>query len=140
MKKMILVTVMMVTMLTGCGIKGETNVNDSIQESISTIGDQTDELVGVCSVEIRDRTHLELMKNDFIDYMEESYVEEGVSEDCKDDIIELVRSIEYDPSLAGGYDVEQLQIDFVNILVNYGELPSLCAGMTLDEVERAGSR
>ena len=60
--------------------------------------------------------------------------EYGISEDCKDEIIKLVDSIEYDPSFEYGYDLEQLQIDLVNILVKHGNLPEECYGMTIDEI------
>lgn len=132
-KLMILVTIMMVG-LTACGNKEEakvciadrtTNVNYDLNESDSEYVET-----------IHDEEELEELKNDTITYLEENWEEIGLpSEECKDEIIELVKSLNYNPNLINGYNLEQLQVSYVNILVKYGLLPELCMDKTFDEID-----
>ena len=81
----------------------------------------------------------ETMKIDFIAYMEESYIEEGVCEECKDEMIELVKSLEYDTSYAYCYDYENLCKSYLEILRKYDELPAEADSPVSDGLLRCGS-
>lgn len=133
-KIMILVTIMTVG-LTACVSKEEakvciadrtTNVNYDLNESDS-------EYVEF----IHDEEELEELKNDAITYIEANWEEEeGIpSKECKDEIIEMVKSINCDPNLINGYDLELLQVRYVNILVEYGVLPESCIDKTFNEID-----
>ena len=137
MKKMMILVAIMMLSLTGCGNKqtAEASVietNELVETSIDAVGIEKF-LANRYSEE-----NVENMKYSTIAYFEECWEEEGIpSEDCKDEIIDLLRSIEYDPSFEPGYDLENLQINYVNILVKYNVLPEECYGKNFDDAEIA---
>lgn len=134
MKKtmMILVTIMMLG-LTACGNKQE-EANVTITERKAEIAEEYAEDLAEEVQSMYTEEYVEKMKLEAIIGIAAEWEEFGISEDCKDEIIKLIDSIEYDQSFDYGYDLVQLQIDLVNILVRYGNLPEECYGMTFDEI------
>lgn len=131
-KTMILVTMLISLILTACGNKEEAKVTIT-EEKAEMANEYAENLVEEVQ-SIYTEEYVESLKWEAIIGIASEWEEYGISEDCKDEIIKLVDSIEYDPSFEYGYDLDQLQIDLVNILVKHGNLPEECYGMTIDEI------
>ena len=76
----------------------------------------------------------EELKKDTIETIKEDYVGMGFSEDARDEFIELVNNLEYDNSFEYCYNLDQLERDYVNLLVRHDILPQPCAGRNFDEI------
>lgn len=133
MKKLLLTTILLGVLLTGCEkteeVKAEVIEETTIEEVL--IEEEFIEETIICEYteeevyEMRDYT---------ISQIEEGWEEAGFSEECKNESIELLMDVKYDPTFEYGYDLETLERDYVSILVKYGILPSVCDGMSFDEV------
>lgn len=138
MKKMIILTGLLVTMLTGCGNMEEANevetkstVDTVCEEAIET----SEELVEECENYLYlTEDEFDEMMADTIAYIKEDYIEEGVSEECAMETIELIESIEYDPSFEYCYDYESLMKDYIRILLKYDLIPEEYKDLTVDEL------
>lgn len=138
MKKLFILTTLLVTMLTGCGNTEEANevetksvVDTVCEEAIETSEELVEEVYDYvyCTEE-----EFEKMKEDTITIIKEDFIEEGISEECMMETIKLVESIEYDPSFEYCYDLDSLYIDYFRILIKYDELPEECKGYTAEEL------
>lgn len=136
MRKLFLLLTLGVMCLTGCGTMETANeVETEMVEEIQV------EEIEVEEIEIEEiefgytEEYVEEMKMNTIADIEESWESEGIPEACKDEIIELIRSVKYDASFEYGYDLDTLQRSFVDILVEYDILPDVCAGLNFDEID-----
>lgn len=132
MKKLLFVATIMVLSLTGCGMK-EAEADEKITE-VEAVCAQAIESAESLEEQCRE-LYFENTKYETILQIEETWEEEGLSEECKDEVIELINSIEHNPSYELGYDLDELQIQYVNILVKYDILPECCEGLTFNEIE-----
>lgn len=129
MKKMIILTGLLVTMLTGCG-NTEAEVNGVINESVTTtICNQAIELSKEVVEDVHDEIYcteeeFEEMKNETKIWTKEDLLEQGASEACIEETMEFIDSIEYDPSLVYCFDSAYLEKEFGRILWNYDLVPA----------------
>lgn len=137
-KTLLLTTLLLGVLLTGCGTK-ETEANEVktvVEETVieETIIEETViEEVRTCKWS---EEYFEEQLNIAIVDLEMTWEENGIpSEECKDDVVELLMSVEYDDSFEYGYDLDSLQRNYVNILVEYGVLPEVCMNHNFDELE-----
>ena len=136
MKKLFILTTLLLISLTGCD-KVEANevtemeTNIQVEETVSE-GNEDDWMYT--------EEYVEELKMEAIALVEADWESEGIpNEECRDEIIELFKSIEYDESFEYGYDLDSLERAFVDILVKYNVLPQECAGHNFDELEAVES-
>ena len=138
MKKfMILVTIIMAVSLTACGSKEGAKVSkpNGLATNVSDCM-RYEEIAFSSVIFIHNEEEFEEYKNEEIAYIEENWEEEGLpSEECKDELVQLVQALEYNPNLVNGYDLDSLQISMINVLVKYDVLPDECMNKTADEAE-----
>ena len=140
MKKILLTLTMVLCLATGCGntttVEETANVETEMAEEIQVEEDAEEiELNRIYTEE-----YVEQLKEESIADLEANWEEEGIpNEECKDEMIELIKSIEYDDSFEYGYDLDSLERAYVNILVKYDLLPQECAGHNFDELEAVES-
>lgn len=139
MKKMIILTGLLVTMLTGCG-NTEAEVNEVENESTTTtVYDEAIETSEELVDEVYDYLYLteeelEVLKNDTIDEIKTCGIEDGMSEECIEETIKLIESVEHDPTFMYGYDHESLCKDYLRILDKYELIPEEYSNYTIDEI------
>lgn len=135
MKKLFLTTLLVTLgLLTGCGNKEI----DEVKTDMETVYDKAIETAEGIVVEYEDlhwtEEEFEEAKIDTIAYVEAHYVEEGICEDCKNEIIEVINSLEYNPKYTRGYDYEAFVKEVVLICADYGMLPEEYNQYTIDEL------
>ena len=128
MKKMIILTGLLVTMLTGCGNTEEVNEVENVNVA-TTVCDRAIELSEEVVENVYDEIYLteeefEEMRDETKIWTKEDLVEEGASEACIEETMKLIDSIEYDPTLVYCFDAEYLEREFVRILWNYDMIPA----------------
>ena len=138
MKKLFILTTLLLTLgLTGCGNKAEANEVTEVETNIQVEEISTEKL-GDTWRYIKEYNMLEEIKMETIADLEAEWEERGIpNEECRDELIELLRSIEYDDSYLYTYDLDSFERACVNILVKYNALPEECAGCNFDELEGA---
>lgn len=62
------------------------------------------------------------------------YDEGEINEDCREELINAISELEYDPTFEEGYDVRSFEIGLIKILMPYGLIPEECDGMTAEEI------
>lgn len=133
---LLVILVSLILGLTGCG---EVEANE-VTEMVTEIQVEETEVEEIENMQRYSKDYVERLKMEAIDEIEADWESEGIpNEACKDEIIELVKSIEYDESFEYGYDLDSLERSFVDILVKYDVLPKECAGHNFDELETAES-
>jgi hypothetical protein len=142
MKKLVLVTLLiglLLTLVTGCGkthdikkaeAKEVTVMDTYTQNEEPVVEEETDEVEILYTVDEAKSDMYYLMSDILVEY--EDY---GWSIEMRDEILELCESVVYDETMAYGFDFNQWQIDFVNILVDYEKLPEVCRGLTFEDLE-----
>ena len=63
-----------------------------------------------------------------------SYDEGEINKDCREELINAISELEYDPTFEEGYDVRSFEIGLIKILMPYGLIPEECDGMTAEEI------
>ena len=135
MKKLLLGTLLLGTLLTGCGMKAgevETVVTKTIYDQAIESSEELIDAIEdyLCYTE----TELEEAKSETIKMMEETYIEEGISEEAKDRCVELIKSVEYDNSFVRGYDYDSLLREYIELAVEYGYVYGYYKDLTIDEI------
>lgn len=136
MKKLFILTTLLLTLgLTGCGNRAEANEVTEVETNIQVEEIDTEKIEDAQHY-IKEYNMLEEIKVECVAWLELKY-EEGIipNEECRDELIELVRSIEYDDSYWCDYDLDSFERAMVNILVKHNVLPKECAGNNFDELE-----
>lgn len=129
MKKMIIMTGLLVTMLTGCG-NTEAEVNEVENVNVTTtVCDRAIELSEEVVENVHDEIYLteeefEEMKDETKIWTEEDLVEQGASEACIEETMKLIDSIEYDPTLVYCFDADYFEREFGRILWDYDMVPA----------------
>lgn len=132
MKKLFILTTLLLTLgLTGCNKVEANEVTENVELTMD--GEVYDPEIHVSQQKFAEETFDELKQETMEAILAED--SDDISDDCRNELVQLVQNLTYDESYMYGYDVEQLQIDFVNILVKYDILPEICEGLTLDEIE-----
>ena len=135
MKKVFILTLVMGLLLaiTGCGntkkeaneVETEMMTNTTYEQEYETTEDDT-EYVTEEDFEFTMYISKLIIMN--------KYDEVGISEDCKNELMKIIDSVEYDPTQEYGCDMNSIEIKFVNTYVKYGILPEECTNCTIDEV------
>lgn len=62
------------------------------------------------------------------------YDEGEINEDCREELINAISELEYDPTFEEGYDVRSFEIGLIKIMMPYGLIPEEYDGMTAEEI------
>lgn len=136
MKKLFILTTLLLTLgLTGCENKAEANEVTEVKTE-GCVEEFSTEDLGNTWRYIEEYNMLEEIKMETIAELEIEWRERGVpNEECRDELIELIRTIEYDDSYWCDYDLDSFERATVDIFVKYNVLPQECAGHNFDELE-----
>lgn len=136
MKKLfILVTLLLGIMLTGCGAKEakameeETVMEETVDEQNIEDEATEEETEILYSVDEAKSEMYSFMSDVLVEY--EDY---GLSEELRDDVIDICESVVYDESFEYGFDFIQWQKDMISTFVDHEVLPEVCRGMTIEEL------
>lgn len=125
----VLVGVIMATamILTGCG-KEEVEVieADTTKTEFEILESKIDE----DSKEIEFEGFKIYLLND----VQTSYDEGEINEDCREELINAISELEYDPTFEEGYDVRSFEIELIKIMMPYGLISEEYDGMTAEEI------
>ena len=136
MKKMMVLAVTLMLVLTGCGNTKAEEAGVTVTDMVFGLGNEVAECESFEEQCMYSEYDIFCAKAVTIQSIEDNWEESGIpNEDCKDEIIDLILSVEYDPTYECGYDLDRLEIGYVNILVKYDVLPDECYGMTFDEAD-----
>lgn len=125
----VLVGVIMATamILTGCG-KEEVEVieADTTKTEFEILESKIDE----DSKEIEFEGFKIYLLND----VQTSYDEGEINKDCREELINAISELEYDPTFDEGYDVRSFEIELIEIMMPYGLISEDYDGMTAEEI------
>lgn len=136
MKKNLLLGLLvgLMVLVTGCGNTKEANVAETEMETVTVCEETTDDLNGwVDDVYVSEEEFEEGMRN-IVSSVEETYIEAGMSEECKDEIIEMINSIKYDSSYVYGFDMDEMIYDYLRIIMEHDVLPEEYKDYTIEEL------
>lgn len=128
MKKLVLVVGIMMMVLTGCGNKTEANVIET-EMAKEAVGNVIKDVV-YTDPELWFEIDRSLSVKGFEELCELGYYDE----DCKNDLVEITKSVVYDPNYISGFDQRQFEYDMVNCLTYHNVIPGDCYGQDLDYV------
>lgn len=63
-----------------------------------------------------------------------SYDEGEINKDCREELINAISELEYDPTFEEGYDVRSFEIELIKIMMPYGLIAEEYDGMTAEEI------
>ena len=149
MKRTIILTVLLGVLLTGCGnteeVKAEVNeeilveevlVEEILIEETFVEEIEVEEIEFVENDQLYTEEYVYELRDESITDFETNWEEYGMSEECKNDIIELFMSVTYDDSFEYGYDLISLERGFMTILAKHGMVPAVCEGLSFDEINQ----
>ena len=142
MKKLLLLgTVLLGIMLTGCG----TNETEAKANGVETVLEETvteetviEEEIIIEETVVETKYTVNEAKAEMYELMSDVLSDReyyGWSDKMVDDFIAICESVKYDESFEYGFDFTQWQLDVVNAFINNGHLPEVCRGMTLEDIE-----
>ena len=130
--KLFVLTIVLVTLLTGCKFKFEADSNTDFS-SYYEFAVTCEGLIGDCKIP----EDIETMKVELINKLEEYWLKLGISETDKDEIVKFFNERSgYFPEFDIKDNAKYLQQDYVNLLCIYEGLPWDCYGMTFEELAK----